>query len=46
MRFLKFFKKVIISIKKLYELNVFYFLEKESDFFLFFFGIYNVFLML
>ncbi len=45
-RFLKLFKKVIISAKKSYELNAPYLLEKESDLFSPLFGIYNAFLTL
>lgn len=45
-RFLKLFKKVIISAKKSYELNAPYFLERESDLFSPLFGIYNAFLTL
>ncbi|GAA8277257.1 molybdenum cofactor guanylyltransferase MobA [Helicobacter pylori] len=45
-RLLKLFKKVIISAKKLYELNAPYLLEKESDLFSPLFGIYNAFLTL
>ncbi|EPZ70029.1 molybdopterin-guanine dinucleotide biosynthesis protein A [Helicobacter pylori UM038] len=46
MRFLKLFKKVIISTKKSYELNAPYLLERESDLFSPLFGIYNAFLTL
>ncbi|GAA9995812.1 molybdenum cofactor guanylyltransferase MobA [Helicobacter pylori] len=46
MRFLKLFKKVIISAKKSYELNAPYLLERESDLFSPLFGIYNAFLTL
>ncbi|UOS57161.1 molybdenum cofactor guanylyltransferase MobA [Helicobacter pylori] len=46
MRFLKLFKKVIISAKKSYELNAHYLLERESDLFSPLFGIYNAFLTL
>lgn len=45
-RFLKLFKKVIISTKKSYELNAPYLLERESDLFSPLFGIYNAFLTL
>ncbi|UOR79725.1 molybdenum cofactor guanylyltransferase MobA [Helicobacter pylori] len=45
-RFLKLFKKVIISAKKSYELNAPYLLERESDLFSPLFGIYNAFLTL
>ncbi|GAA7409662.1 molybdenum cofactor guanylyltransferase MobA [Helicobacter pylori] len=45
-RLLKFFKKVIISAKKSYELNAPYLLEKESDLFSPLFGIHNAFLTL
>ncbi|GAA9993141.1 molybdenum cofactor guanylyltransferase MobA [Helicobacter pylori] len=45
-RLLKLFKKVIISAKKSYELNVPYLLERESDLFSPLFGIYNAFLTL
>ncbi|GAA7739829.1 molybdenum cofactor guanylyltransferase MobA [Helicobacter pylori] len=45
-RFLKLFKKVIISAKKSYELNAPYLLERESDLSSPLFGIYNAFLTL
>lgn len=45
-RLLKLFKKVIISAKKLYELNAPYLLERESDLFSPLFGIYSAFLTL
>ncbi|MGL2868949.1 molybdenum cofactor guanylyltransferase MobA [Helicobacter pylori] len=45
-RLLKLFKKVIISAKKSYDLNVPYLLEKESDLFSPLFGIHNAFLTL
>ncbi|UOS60317.1 molybdenum cofactor guanylyltransferase MobA [Helicobacter pylori] len=45
-RFLKLFKKVIISAKKSYELNAPYLLERESDLLSPLFGIYNAFLTL
>ncbi len=46
MRLLKLFKKVIISVKKSYELNAPYLLERESDLFSPLFGIHNAFLTL
>ncbi|GAA9057266.1 molybdenum cofactor guanylyltransferase MobA [Helicobacter pylori] len=46
MRFLKLFKKVIISAKKSYELNAPYLLERKSDLFSPLFGIHNAFLTL
>ncbi|MEJ8620698.1 molybdenum cofactor guanylyltransferase MobA [Helicobacter pylori] len=45
-RLLKLFKKVIISAKKLHELNAPYLLERESDLFSPLFGIHNAFLTL
>ncbi|MGN8371065.1 molybdenum cofactor guanylyltransferase MobA, partial [Helicobacter pylori] len=45
-RLLKFFKQVIISAKKSYELNAPYLLEKESGLFSPLFGIHNAFLAL